>query len=190
MASSITKDIWTYIFIAIIVVMGIEILYLFKQNRELRAIIENPKEHLGMLEEEQTVPPFTSVDIFNDTITVSFGPDQPFTMLFWLSSECSVCKDNLPFWNRLFEERTSEHIRYLGMCADSRQAALEYASEYGILFPVVCPDDPQILDSYKGNILPQTIFISPQGSILKVWPGALAQGKEDQILAILQQLQS
>lgn len=190
MASSITKDVWTYIFIAIIVVMGIEILYLYKQNRELRAIIENPKEHLGMLEEEQTVPQFTSVDNFNDTLEISYGPGSPYTMLFWLSPDCSVCKDNLIFWNRLFDEYQNEHIRYIGMCSASRQETLEYASEFGIHFPIVCPDDPHILDSYKGNILPQTILISPQGKILKVWPGALARVKEEQILAILQQLQS
>ena len=188
MAKHLFTDRWNIIFLIVILIMGAEIVYLIMQNRELRSMIENRDEHLEILSENDTVPPFSAHDVHGNAINIDYSPNAPYTMLFWISPDCSVCKDNLPFYNRLYNDFSNKSIRYIALCDADAEQALEYKNEFGLAFPVISPVSPEILDSYEGDILPQTMLISPRGEIIKIWPGSLANVREDQILAILQQL--
>ena len=190
MAPKFLKDWWTYILVAIIVIMGVEIVYLVVQNRRLRAIIEDPKRYFKALSQNDVVPSFTGQDIEGNDVSIRYSAEAPHTMLFWFSPGCSVCEDNLGLWNRIYGEFSSENLRVLGMCAGTPEEAREYVAVNGVEFPVMCAQDQYIMETYKGNILPQTVAISPRGTILKVWPGVVGQTQEDEIMALLQQLQS
>ena len=75
------------------------------------------------------------------------------------------------------------------MCVGTPGEAREFVSAHGLEFPVICAGDPYILRSYKGNVIPQTVLISPEGTVIGAWPGTLEKDQEGKILALLDQFQ-
>jgi peroxiredoxin len=189
MASKFLRDWWTYILVAIIVIMGVEIVYLVVQNNRLRAIIEDPKKYFKALSQNDVVPSITAQDIEGNDVSLRYSTEAPHTLLFWFSPGCSVCEDNIGVWNGIYREFGSENLRILGMCAGTPEEAREYVAVNGVEFPVISAGDRYIMETYKGNVLPQTVAISPVGAVLGVWPGVLSRTQEDEIAALLQQLQ-
>ena len=189
MAQKFLKDWWTYILIAIIVVMGVEIVYLVIQNRRLREIIEDPKKYFKALSQNEVVPSITAHDIEGNDVSLNYSAEAPHTMLFWFSPGCSVCKENVDLWNEIYRGYSSDNLRILGMCAGTPEEAREYVEANGLEFPVMCASDPYIMETYRGNVLPQTVAISPVGAVLRVWPGEVSRRQESEIMALLQQLQ-
>ncbi len=170
---------------AIIVLMGIEILYLVLQNRRLAAIVRDPKQVFQTLHSGDVVPSIRTVDLDGDELSLRYGPEEPHTLIFWFSPTCSSCEDNLDFWNELYSQYLSEKVRFLGICACKPDEAREITEGYGIEFSVICATDPFIVETYKGNVLPQTVLVAPDGSIGEIWPGSLLEGQKNEILAAL-----
>ena len=180
---------WLSLFlIGISILMGIEIVYLMHQNRRLRNIITSPEQYYQVLEREDIVPPFTAQDLDGNTVSLQYSPDQPHTLLLWFSPTCQACEDNLYFWNDLYHDYDSDRLLLLGMCTDDPADVRNMVTEYGLNFPIVCLDDPSLVEAYKGNVLPQTVLISPQGTIRKAWPGPLGVEQRGSIRTVLSQL--
>jgi len=184
-----SQDRWTLILIAIIVFMGAEIIYLMIQNQKLRGIIEDPKKYFKTLSTDDIVPSFNALDIYGQNISLRYSPDAPFSLLFWFSPTCSACEDNIDFWNEMYTDTSIHNIRYLGMCSGSPDEVREFAGTNGIKYRVICADDPYLVETYKGNVLPQTVLISPDGMIIRVWPGALDNKHREEIINTISQLQ-
>lgn len=186
MSALTSKDRWTIILIAIIIVMGVEIIYLMYQNHKLKSIIDNPKEYFKTLSPDEMVPSFTAYDIDGNDISLRYSPEAPRTLLFWFAPGCEPCEDNILFWNEIYNTYSEvEEFRYLGLCAGTPDEAQEYASGYDIEFPVMCVTDRYMVETYQGHVLPQTVLISPEGAIIKVWPGALEENSKGEILSYL-----
>jgi len=180
------KDRWTIILIVVVILMGAEIIYLMYQNRKLKAIIDNPKEYFRTLSPDEMVPSFTASDIDGNDISLRYSPDAPRTLLFWFAPGCESCENNIQFWNEVYNKYSdAKKFRYLGLCAGIPDEAREYIAEYNVEFPVVCVTDRFMVEIYQGHVLPQTVLISPEGVITKVWPGTLGQDNRDEILSYL-----
>lgn len=172
------------ILIVIIVILALEVFYLVCQNRKLRAMIANMPQ-LTPLAEGDRVPLLRAQDIDSQLVTLNYGPTEPLTVLFWFSATCSYCADNFEFWNRLYLEYDSDNLRFLGVCACDPGDARMLKEEYRLEFPVICVNEPYIISTYRGNVLPQTVLISPLGVIDGAWPGSLTNEQIDEILTAL-----
>jgi peroxiredoxin len=181
---------WATVSTIVMALMALEIVYLFVENRKLKAVIEDPKKYFKTLARDDTVPSFSARDIEGKEINVRYSDNSPFTLLFWFSPGCSSCEDDIHFWNELGADYAVGEIRCIGMCVGSPEEARQFADENNIEFPVVCVGDPFILERYKGHVLPQTVFVSPMGKVLEVWPGSLDVTERDNILNSLGRLQS
>jgi peroxiredoxin len=182
------RDRLTYVLVAIIVLMGIEIIYLVIQNRRLSGIIGDPKKYFQTLSTDETVPSFTARDINGKDLSVRYSSSEPYRVLFWFGPTCDYCKENIAFWKRIDGDYESDHIKTLGMFAGNIAEAKEYVAEYALEFPVVCADNSYIVDVYKGHVLPQTVLIDPLGVIRGIWPGVLDEGMKETIIARLESL--
>jgi peroxiredoxin len=180
-----SHDRLTYVLIAVVVVMGIEIIYLVIQNRILKRVIADPMQYFHTLTRDDVVPSFSAQDINGDEVTVNYAPGEPHTVLLWFGSTCSSCESNIDFWIRMHRSHASDALRFLGIFIGGPAAAREYVSERRIEFPVLCATDRYLVDVYRGHILPQTMLIAPDGVIEGVWPGILSRDDE---VGILQEL--
>jgi peroxiredoxin len=184
------KNWFSLLLILIVIIMGLEIVYLMDQNRKLRGTISNFTYFTGTLERDDSVPPFRAYDLNGEIVEIAYSSDQPYTLLVWFSPSCSACDDNLHFWNELYLDYNSGHIRMLGMCADDTAAIHTLVEEYGLAFPIVGLDDHSLVEAYNGYTLPQTMLISPQGSVRGVWRGSLDEKRRESVISAVAQIES
>ena len=177
------------ILMVIIVLLAAEVFYLVYQNRRLQAIIANLPQ-FTTLGEGDRVPALRAQDIDGQPVDLKYGTNQPFTLMCWFSPNCSYCGDNMSFWNDLFFQYDSDDIRVIGVCACDPEDARAQSDEYQLKFPIVCINEPYLMNAYHGNVLPQTVFINPEGAIQGVWPGSLTNEQIDEILTALAELKT
>jgi peroxiredoxin len=175
--------------ILIILAMGAEIIYLVCRNRELQSIIDDPRNLFTTLTQDDIVPAISAQDIYGRDISLRYYAGAPYTLLLWFGPTCKSCGENIGVWNRIFRERDSTSLRVIGMCAGNPDEARNYVEEYGLEFPVISARDRHIVEVYKGNVLPQTVVVSPEGKILGVWPGALDFAREEEVIGFLGELE-
>ncbi|MFZ5980620.1 MAG: peroxiredoxin family protein [Candidatus Zixiibacteriota bacterium] len=175
------------ILLIIVVLLSAEIFYLVFQNRKLRAMIDNLPQ-FTTLNEGDRVPGLKAVDINGQPVDLKYGTNQPHTMMFWFSPTCSYCADNMMFWNQLYNEYVSDAIRIIGVCACDPDEADLLVEEHHLEFPIVCINEPYLINVYHGNVLPQTLLIAPEGNISGIWPGTLANEQIDEIFSALAEI--
>lgn len=180
-----SRDKLMIVLMIIVVLMGAEIIYLVYQNQKLRSIIDDPKNYFQTLAHKESVPSINAHDVYGNEVSLRYGVDQPITVLFWFSPGCAACESNFPFWNEMYSEYTDGSIRFYGMCLGGIDEAKEFVESTGIKFPVIAATDSYIVESYKGNVLPQTVVVYPDGSVAGAWPGLLDGNQEELVLSLL-----
>ncbi len=179
------RDRMVVILSIVIILMGVEIVYLIIQNRRLQALLADPKSYFQTLVSKDVVPSFTAADLDGREVDVRYGPGSPATLIFLFSPGCSSCEGNLETWNDLTREYAGVSLRCLGFCSGGLEETRAFVVENGITFPVICVDNPFIIEAYKGNILPQTVLVSPEGQVLRAWPGILGPQDIEAVRAAL-----
>ncbi|MEW6014383.1 MAG: hypothetical protein AB1690_03570 [Candidatus Zixiibacteriota bacterium] len=159
------------ILLVIVVLMAAEIFYLSYQNSKLRAMIDDPSRLLRTLNPDDAVPSVRTQDINGVDFSLRFGPEEPATLLLWFSPGCSHCESNFEYWEKIYQRHDDTRLRMAGFCAGNFDEARQLAMERDIKYPVLAVTDPYITETFKGNVLPQTVLISPEGIIKRVWPG-------------------
>jgi peroxiredoxin len=180
------KNLTTLLLLAIIILMGAEIVYLIYQNRQLRQMIDDPSRFFEKtLQVGQMVPAIRAEDITGNELALTYSPDGPYTLVLWFSPTCSSCEDNFEFWKNVHRLSKPERLRIVGFCACTVGEAKDVTAAKELGFTVLAATEPTIVDLYKGNLLPQTILIAPDGLIKSVWPGALLDSKKKEVLSLL-----
>jgi len=88
----------------------------------------------------------------------------------------------------LYLDNDAENLRFLGVCACDPGDAQLIVDEFKLEFPVICVNEPYIISTYRGNVLPQTVLISSEGMIKGAWPGTLTNQQIDEILSALAEI--
>ncbi len=171
---------------AIIILMGAEIAYLTYQNRQLKAMLDDPSRFFEKtLQSGDSVPAVRAMDINGNEFSLTYSDDAPHTLILWFSPTCSSCEDNIGLWNDIYRRHIPGKLRIVGFCACAAAEGREAATANAMQFPVLAVTEQSIVDMYKGNLLPQTVLIAPNGQILQVWPGALLDRQKKEILSHL-----
>jgi hypothetical protein len=188
MSESVRKSLPTLALLAIILLMGIEIIYLVRQNRQLRAELERSGQPLAVLQRNDQLPPVHALSVQNDSLKLTYSPDDPYTLLFLFSPSCEACDKNIGFWNSLARERQADWLRIVAFSSGSLAEAGEFLARNEFVVPTLAVTDESLLAPYKGDVVPQTVLISPVGVVLKSWPGSLDAGRQLEIVNMLDSL--
>ena len=178
---------WIVILCVIVVAMGIEIIYLILQNRRLQQALTNPRTYFKTLTKDQQVPSFRGTDVNGKEVFITYTPSSPHTILFWFSPGCHACDLNIEFWKGLYEKYQHQNLRFFGLCVSGPEETRKFIKEFGIPFPVIMMSDPILVESYKGNVIPQTLLIDPEGKVKGAWPGPLEDKQKKEISELLGQ---
>lgn len=177
----VSREKINWLLVVIVVVMGAEVVYLIIQNRRLQAMLDDPMQYLQTLQPEQVVPAIRGLDVNGVDVSLQYGPGQPHTLLTWFSAGCGACKGNFGYWNEVHGKLESRGVRMIGFCSGTLEEARQVVAEYGIAYAVISVTDRFLVDAYKGNLLPQTVLIDPNGQVTQVWPGELTHSLKEQI---------
>jgi hypothetical protein len=90
-----------------------------------------------------------------------------------ITPSCIWCKRNQANIDKLVDTKASD-FRFIGI-ALAEAGLKEYVEEHHLKFPVYTGLTKESLQSLGLGGTPETIVISPEGQILKVWMGAYTE---------------
>jgi hypothetical protein len=126
------------------------------------------------LETGGVVPPLVGYDLSGQKVTYSYGDDSRDTMLLVLSPGCHACDENWPKWNRLIKSLDTQSTRLVIANIASIPVTPDYISRHQISgIPLVAEVSAESLQAYRLGYTPQTILISHDGRVRKVYTGVL-----------------
>lgn len=135
-------------------------------------------------------PDFTLQAADGSTVTLSDLQGKPVLVNFW-ASWCAPCKAEMPAMQRVYEEYGQKGFIILAVNAtrqDSQKAATDFATQYGLTFPILFDVSGEASAQYQVRALPTTFFIDVEGNIHDVLIGgpvseALMRAQAEQMLA-------
>ncbi len=114
---------------------------------------------------------------------------KPVVLNFW-AGLCPPCRAEMPDFQRVYEARQDKFILigvdigpYIGL--GSREDAKALLHDLRITYPAGTTFDPRTARNYQVLGMPTTVFITPQGRILRKYTGLLT---EKQMAALLGEL--
>lgn len=134
-------------------------------------------------------PDFTLPDAEGNLTTLSELRGQAVLVNLW-ASWCTPCQAEMPAMQRVYAEYQDQGFTILAVNAtqqDSQAAALQFAAEKGLTFPILFDLDGSVARSYQMSALPSSFFILPDGTINEVIVGgpmaeALLRVRVEQLL--------
>jgi peroxiredoxin len=130
-------------------------------------------------------PDFTLDAFDGSSFHLADHANQPVLLYFW-ASWCEPCKSEAPLIQRLWQEYQAKGYTFVGMNIwDSDDDARQFASEYGLTFPVVRDRQNKVYLDYGVETLPMALFIKPGGEVDRRYIGQL---KESDLRSMLDKL--
>ena len=95
---------------------------------------------------------------------------------FW-ATWCSPCREEMPELSQLYEEYKSKNVVVLGVAVDELALVKEFSQATPVSYPLFAAEnDGMNLTANLGNdkgILPYTVIIKPDGSVVKTFFGRI-----------------
>jgi peroxiredoxin len=179
------------------VVLGIVIALVFIITNVLliKGIVKN-MERVSVLEGQQLaaedrigelLPTLNGSDIYGNRLSLRYNEERRKTVLFVFSPRCIFSLEIMPEWQEVIHAINKDAFRMVGVTTII-EGTREYAADQGLsAMPILARPDPDVKDAYHFARTPQTILISPEGKIEKVWLGPIRkeqQGEIEQALGV------
>jgi len=128
---------------------------------------------------ERELAAVPAIDDNRTRTLIEFAGSQP-TVLYILSPSCEWFKRNQPNIVALASAKRAQY-RFIGVSISARDMKTFWETS-SLPFPIYVVTSPEYLkDSGFGDLTPQTVLVSSEGKVQKVWLGAY-EGKEQEDL--------
>ena len=158
-----------------VVVLGVEVFLLAKQNRDLRSMTEPP----------QAVRAGDSFPIGSLRLVsgiAALDTTRPM-LLFLFSTKCGVCEKSLAGWKHIFGELGSERVQIAGIALDSVHLVKQFVTLHGLGYPVFVPETPVSFAAGSSvRFVPQTVWRLGNGLVESSWPGMMTDSLSSVVL--------
>ncbi len=178
------NQLWSVVLIALIVVMGVEILLLVRENQKLRSALSHPENPFKTLDPGEKVPSLFGINLDGIDFKIEY-PSKERTILVWFSPACPACEENLEFWKETYHNYSSENLRFIGVTDFGKDKTAEFVQRNQLEFPILIVSNLSLLDHYKVEVIPQIILIDTNGIVQKVWAGSLTGKNKKEIQGML-----
>ncbi len=131
----------------------------------------------------EKAPDFTleRLDDPDETVSLAALAGRPVVLNFW-ASWCVPCRKELPAFSAV-AQRLGSRVAFLGVDhLDGRRGALDLQKEMDLPYPSGYDPDGGVHSAYGFVGMPATVFISPDGRILKRHTGQLSQAELEQTI--------
>lgn len=79
---------------------------------------------------------------------------------------CPVCQFTFPFLQRLYKRYGGSNVTFLGISQDDALSTKEFATEYGMTFPLLLDEDGYpVSNAYGLTMVPTTFLIETDGTV-------------------------
>jgi peroxiredoxin len=115
-------------------------------------------------------PDFTLSDSDGKTYTLSELHGRGVLVNLW-ASWCLPCRSEMPALERVYQQYRDQGFEILAVNVtnqDSQPAALDFADELGLTFPILYDNEGTVSGEYELRALPTSFFVGPDGTIQEV----------------------
>jgi peroxiredoxin len=170
----------------VILFLLVKMIVLILQNRELKSTINrltipNTSESL---KEGEKVEPFGVQTLDSSISQIRYDDTTKKYLFFVFSTTCPYCEKNIESWNSIVKSHHSDEWRILGISTHSFEPTMKYYEMNKIYYIGVCADT-NFTRKYKVYGVPQTLMISGDGTVKKVYNGLLNQNQVDEIESMI-----
>ncbi|MCG8460077.1 MAG: TlpA family protein disulfide reductase, partial [Holophagales bacterium] len=149
---------------AVLFALGLLVVLLAAENRRLEEALRIAAQRSpGGLAVGDTLPDFEVADLDGRAAGSPLAAKRP-SLLFFFTTTCSTCDQNLGAWLDL-HERYGEAFRVLGIGLDSPAAIREYADRHRMPFEVVVVSDPRTIQGLGLVGVPDTLLVDGEGRV-------------------------
>ncbi len=129
----------------------------------------------GITDKGETYKDFAMTDADGNAARLADFIGKPVVINFW-ASWCGPCKSELPHFDKLAKEY-GDDVRFLmvNVFYDTKKQTLDFVSDSGYTFPLYFDDRESAVKAYGITAVPQTIFITEDGTILAKRSGAMSE---------------
>lgn len=124
------------------------------------------------------VDDFTVYDSEMNKVKLSDYFGKPIIINFW-ASWCGPCKSELPAFNSLYEKYKDDVVFLMINLTDGQNdtenSIKKFVSDNGYSFPVYYDIEYDASDTYGVRSIPETVFISADGSLYDTRVGAMSE---------------
>lgn len=141
-------------------------------------------QHAGNVKVGDPAPMFAGVDLQGRSFSLADFPGKPVIIRFW-STECKFCRADTPVFNKLFAKFHDKglEIAYINTLSNLEQVN-DFVADLAITFPVLMDKNGDIARLYQVKLVPQTIVIDSNHTIVAAILGGVS---EQEILDLLQE---
>jgi peroxiredoxin len=139
------------------------------------------QQYTAKLSPGMKVDPVTAADLDGKPITIAYNDTNKPTVFYVMTPSCIWCRRNQANVDRLADTKAND-FRFVGLSL-GEDGLKEYVDEHHTKFPVYARLKPETVQSLGLGGTPQTIIVSPEGRILKVWTGAYTENVRPEVEA-------
>ncbi len=125
--------------------------------------------------ERPPAPAFRLPALDGRTLDLAELRGRPVLLNFW-ASWCVPCKDEAPLLERAWQTYRDKGLLVIGVNIQDLEAdARRFVADNGITYPNVRDRDGKANRAYGITGIPETFFVSPDGRIIRKFPGAVVE---------------
>lgn len=136
------------------------------------------------LSEGDTAPAFASVSSTGNAVQVAFGTNQPKRVLCFLRTTCPYSVASLPFWRKLASDQKMRGYQVVAIVTDGDSPLQKITDKLGPALPVITVD-PDILEQFRIESVPQTVVVDKTGKVLFNHVGTVGDWTLDEMKGLL-----
>ena len=126
-----------------------------------------------------TLPAIVAKDPEGRTAILDYSETQLPTVVFVITPTCGWCTKNVMNMRALVENAGNRY-RFVGLSLSSDKL-IDYVKENKLEFPIYTDLPILTMREYKLGGTPQTIVVSPQGQVTRIWSGAFAEDLQREV---------
>lgn len=123
-------------------------------------------------------PDFTVNDMNGNTLNLASWKGKPVILRFW-DTECKYCRADTPVFNQYFEKYKEKGLKvvYINTGKESVEVVANFVKDLEIPFPVVMEKGEQVAAQFNVRIVPQTVIIDPEQTIIAAILGGVGEAE-------------
>jgi peroxiredoxin len=127
--------------------------------------------------EGAAAPSFTFTTFDGRQISLADFSGRGVVLNFW-ASWCVPCREEMPYFDKIARASKDRDVAFLGLALlDDEASSRAFLKEVGVSYPTGPDPSNDIARSYQVLGLPMTIFIRPDGTVARRWPGPISEAQ-------------
>ncbi len=126
-----------------------------------------------------TLPAIVAKDPHGRTAVLNYSETQLPTVVFIITPTCGWCTKNVMNMRALVKNAGARY-RFVGLSLSSDKLS-DYVKENKLEFPIYTDLPILTMREYKLSGTPETIVVSPQGQVTRIWSGAFAEDLQREV---------